>query len=455
MRKRISPYRRVRPVVVGVVTAALVATLSLGVRPASATNGVQFPAFSGESNALAGAGMVAVADTSSINTNPAAMSLIQGSRFDLTPIVAKPNVREQDVFGNDVRGQQGFFVPGNAGFATKFSSMPRLTLGAGFFTQGGFGTDYRNLTTAFGTQDQASSFLRYLKFAVGASYEVTDKLSFGVSPYIGYSDISVSLFPNTSAPQANFFGLSIRNTCSRNGGWGELGGDCPSDVVFGAKIGTMYKALPWLTVGATYTTPVRFNYTGGQASLNFTGLGLGQVNYDARVAGFKWPQQVDVSFAARPTDRLLLALTGSWLNWSTLNSLDFTFTNPNNPLAPSQVTQSLPFNWKDQAVIAVGTAYTVLQDPVIKDRLVLRVGYNWSNNPIPKDTLRPLAPLIIEHRLSGGFGYRFTQHWSWDSSVIYGLQNKVTFTNPNLPFGPNATQTVSGYLLYNTLSYRF
>jgi hypothetical protein len=66
-----------------------------------------------------------------------------------------------------------------------------------------------------------------------------------------------------------------------------------------------------------------------------------------------------------------------------------------------------------------------------------------------------MAPLIIEHRLAGGFGYRFTQHWSWDSSVIYGLQNTITFTSPNLPFGPNATQSVSGYLLYNTLSYRF
>jgi long-chain fatty acid transport protein len=256
------------------------------------------------------------------------------------------------------------------------------------------------------------------------------------------------------------FGLDIRDTCARNGGLGKLGGDCPSDVVFGAKIGAMYKMLPWLTVGATYTTPVRFNYTGGQASLNFSALGLGRVDYDTRIAGFKWPQQVDVSFAANPTDRLMFALTTSWINWASVNDIEITLTNPNNAtaqlLAP-QVNQTIPFNWKDQVVLAVGAAYTVLSDPAIKDRLVLRAGYNYSNNPVPNETLSPLAPLILEHRLSGGFGYRFTQHWSWDSSVVYGLQNKVTNTSPNQLFGPNAnvTQSVSGYLLYNTLSYRF
>src|SRR5262249_17878350 len=86
-------------------------------KPALATNGPQFPGFSGESAALANAGMVAVADTSAMNTNPAALSLLEGARFDFTPVVIKPNLRLQDNMGNDVKGQQGFFVPGNIGFA--------------------------------------------------------------------------------------------------------------------------------------------------------------------------------------------------------------------------------------------------------------------------------------------------------------------------------------------------
>jgi len=316
--------------------------------------------------------------------------------------------------------------------------------------------------TAFGTRDDTSSFLRYLKFAIGLSYEATEKLSVGIAPSIGYSDASLSLFPGTSVLPSpglpnGFTGFSIRSNCARNGGLGELGDGCPSDVVFGVKVGAMYRALPWLTVGATYTSPVTFNYTNGQATLNFSAFGLGTVNYDVRVTGIKWPQQVDVSMAAKPMEQFTVALTTSWLNWATINNIQITATNPSNALAPSQVNLNFPFNWKDQVVVALGLSYAVLQEPSWKerDRLVLRAGYNYSNNPIPKETLSPLWPLIVEHHFAGGFGYRFTERWAYDLAGIYGLKNSVTYTNPSLPFGPNATESISGYYIYNTVSYRF
>lgn len=430
---------------------------------AHANNGPQMIGFSAESTALAGSGHVAIADTSAINTNPAALSLLQGTRFDITAGPLQAFVHHSDAFGNNnVASQNNVLAVGNVGFATRLASIPGLVVGAGIFTQGGFGTDNRNLNTAFGTRDNTSSFFRYFKFAVGLSYEVTDKLSIGIAPSIGYSDISLRLFPGTSLlPSAGlpngFAGLDIRDRCARNGGLGGLGDQCPSDVVFGVKVGAMYRVLPWLTVGATYSSPVRFNYTNGQAALNFSAFGIGNVNYDARVAGIKWPQQVDVSMAARPTEQFLVALTTSWINWASINTVEITATNPNNPLAPSQVNMNIPFNWKDQVVIALGLSYAVIQEQSWKDktRLVLRAGYNYSNNPVPKDTLSPLAPLILEHHFTGGFGFRFTEKWAYDLGGVYGLKNTGTSTNSSLPFGPNATESVSGYYIYNTVSYRF
>lgn len=430
---------------------------------AHALNGPQFIGFSAESTALAGSGHVAVADTSAINTNPAAMSLIQGTRFDVTAGFIQAFLHHSDVFGNNnVAGQNNVYALGNLGVATRLSSVPGLTIGAGIFTQGGFGSDYRNLMTAFGTQDAASSFFRYLKFAIGLSYEATEKLSFGIAPSVGYSDVSLRLFPGTSVLPSpglpnGFAGFNIRDSCARNGGLGPLGGDCPSDVVFAVKVGAMYRALPWLTVGATYTSPVSFNYTNGQATLNFSAFGLGTVNYDARVAGIKWPQQVDVSMAAKPIEQFTVALTTSWINWASINTIEITATNPNNAFAPAQVNLNIPFNWKDQVVIALGFSYSVMQESSWKDkdRLVLRAGYNYSNNPVPKETMSPLWPLINEHHFSGGLGYRFTEKWTYDLAGLYALKNSVTYTNPSLPFGPNATESISGYLISNTLSYRF
>ena len=452
-----------KPIVIGLFLLACVSSHLWNTDIAQGVNGPQMIGFSAESTALAGSGHVAIADTSAINTNPAALSLIQGTRFDVTAGAVQAFLHHSDSFGNEnVSGQNNPYALGNLGFARRLTSMPGLVIGAGLFTQGGFGTDYRNLTTAFGTRDNTSSFFRYLKFAVGLSYEATDKLSIGIAPSIGYSDVSLRLFPGTSVfPSAGlpagFAGLDIRDRCARNGGLGGLGDQCPSDVVFGAKVGAMYRALPWLTIGATYTSPVRFNYTNGQATLNFSAFGLGSVNYDARVTGVKWPQQVDVSMAARPTEQLLVALTTSWINWASINTVEVTATNPNNPLAPSQVRLNIPFNWKDQVVVALGLSYAVIQEVSWRerDRLVLKVGYNYSNNPVPNQTLSPLAPLILEHHFTGGFGFRFTERWSFDLGAVYGLKNTVTYTNASLPFGPNATESVSAYYIYNTVSYRF
>ena len=432
-------------------------------KTALANNGPQFIGFSAESTALAGSGHVVVADTSAINTNPAALSLIQGTRFDVTPGVLQAFLHHSDVFGNsNVAGQNNVYALGNLGAATRLASVPGLTVGAGIFTQGGFGSDYRNLMTAFGTRDDTSSFFRYLKFAIGLSYDVTDKLSVGIAPSVGYSDVSLSLFPGTSVLPSpglpnGFTGFGIRSNCARNGGLGALGDGCPSDVVFGVKVGAMYRALPWLTVGATYTSPVTFHETNGQATLNLSAFGLGPVNYNASVSGIKWPQQVDVSMAAKPMEQFTVALTTSWLNWATINNVEISLTNPSNALAPAQVNVNLPFNWKDQVVVALGLSYAVLQEPSWKerDRLVLRAGYNYCNNPVPKETLSPMWPVILEHHFAGGVGYRFTEKWAYELAGIYGLKHSVTYTNPSLPFGPNATESISGYYIYNTVSYRF
>jgi long-chain fatty acid transport protein len=430
---------------------------------AFAVNGLQLIGFSAESLALGGSGHVAITDTSSINTNPAAMSLIQESRFDFSGGPLESFLHHSDAFGNNnVAGQKNVTALGGFGFATRFASLPRLIVGAGIFTQGGFGTEYQNYNTAFATRDDSSSFLRYLKVAAGLSYEVTEKLSIGIAPSVGYSDISLRLFPGTSVPASpglpnGFAGLDIHNSCAWNGGLGPLSDQCPSDMAFSVKIGAMYRALPWLAVGAAYTSPAKFKYTDGKATLNFSAFGLGNVSYDARVSGINWPQQVDVSMAARPTEQLLLALTTSWINWATIKTVTVTTTHPSNPLAPSQVKLRIPFNWKEQFVVGLGLSYAAIQEQSWKDhdRLVLRIGYNHSNNPIPKKTLSPLAPLILEDHLTGGFGFRFNEQWAFALGAIYALKNSAAYTNPSLTFGPNAKESISAYYIYNTVSYRF
>lgn len=429
--------------------------IAISLEAAYATNGTNLIGFSAVSNAMGGADTAAIVDTSAINSNPALLSQISSLKADLTFSYMQPKLHHEDQFGNNRDGENNPFLLANLGFASRLESLPGLTWGIGIFSQGGFGTDFQDLNTVFGNKDDASSFLRYMKLAAAISYQATDKLSIGVAPHVGYSDISLRLFPNTSSPgldgtpltSDDFAGIEIKDNCSQRLGLGEPFGTCPWDVVFGAKVGLLYEVSKVVSFGAAYTSPVKFNYDNGEVIINFSGLG--KVTYDAKVEGFKWPQQVDIGIALRPTDKFLVALEGGWINWNMVNTITLRTSNP-NPSVPISPSTSFTLNWKDQWIFALGIEYEA-----IKERLALRAGYNYGNNPVPDENLSPLIPIILKHHITGGIGYRITKAWSFDASLIYGIENKVTYTNTNMPFGNNAVESPSGFLFDATVGYRF
>lgn len=434
--------------------------IALSFEAAYATKGTNLLGFSAVSNAMGGADTAVLLDTSAINSNPALLSQISSLRADLTVSYMLPNLHHADIFGNDIDGENDNFLLPHFGYANKLESLPGFTLGFGIFSQGGFGADYQDINSVFGTKDDVSSFLRYSKVTAALSYQASDKLSIGVAPHIGYSDISLKLFPDTSSlgfdgipgTTDDFAGIEIKERCSEHMGLGNSFGPCPWDLVFGVKIGLLYEVSKFVSVGAAYTSPVDFNYDNGDIVFNFEALGLGRVTYDAEVDGFKWPQQVDIGIALRPTDRLLVSLEGGWINWGMINTVTIRTSNPDNPFAPSTISPdpSFLFNWKDQWIFALG-----IECEAIKERLAFRAGYNYGNNPVPDENLSPLTPIILEHHITGGIGYRITRRWSLDASLMYGIRNRVTYTNSSMPiFGPDAVESPSGFLFDITIGYR-
>ncbi|MDH5353409.1 MAG: hypothetical protein OEY09_03100 [Gammaproteobacteria bacterium] len=59
----------------------------------------------------------------------------------------------------------------------------------------GFGVEYENLVSAFGSVDDLSVTSR---IAPGFSWKVNNQLSFGVSSLLTYADLEQRVFPNTS-----------------------------------------------------------------------------------------------------------------------------------------------------------------------------------------------------------------------------------------------------------------
>ena len=459
--------RSLRAALAGGLAACL---LLAPARPALATNATNLIGYSAASSAMGGTDAASFLDSSAINSNPATLSLLptpgdrdpvslfSAGRMDMGLGVLGPFLHHEDSFNNSRDGENEPLLALHGGGAVRLRGLPEVTFGLGMFSQGGLGTDYRSLNTAFGTVDDVSSYLRYVKLAAAVSWQATERFAVGLAPHVGYSDLSLRLFPKTSsngpdgAPGTadDFPGIDMSNECSRNFGLGVPGGTCPWDVVFGVRAGAVYRLSPQVTLGASYNSPVHFNYHGGRMKLNFSNVGLGRVGYDSEVDGFTWPQSAEAGIAVRPTPRLLLGLDVAWHDWSAFNKIVIRASNPDQPGAPARVRIPIQADWHDQWVVSVGAAYDV-----VPDVFTVRGGYNFGNNQVPARNLSPAVCVIYEHHLSAGVGYRPDRHLQFDLAFTYALENKVTYTNTGMPFGPNAVNSPAGLQVDLTLGYRF
>jgi long-chain fatty acid transport protein len=189
----------------------------------------------------------------------------------------------------------------------------------------------------------------------------------------------------------------------------------------------------------------------GRLEANLTAIGLGKVRYrDAKIEGLSQPREIGIGVALRPARSLLVALELNWMDWSSaLKSATLTASNPDHPAAPPLLRNQSTLDWRDQYVFAIGAAYE------LDTQSVIRAGYNYGRNPIPGSTTNPLLAAISEQSVTLGYGRRLSRLWEVSTGVEYSLPNKVTYTNPELPFGLNAQERNEFVVFHLMLSRRW
>ena len=418
----------------------LVGFLWLAALPLFAANALNRIGYGARSTGLGGAFIGVADDTASINTNPAGLAQITGRALDVGFALAQPHLRHEDPVGGTSSAVNAVFVAPWVGYAHRLAQLP-LTLGVAAFVQGGEGATYRNVPTVFGTTDDLSIDLQYVRLAPAAAYALGERLTLGAAIWVGRSTLDLQLFPQTSflnplsPPGASdrFFGVHFEDSAAYG---------------VGGRIGLLYRATDWLQLGLQYATPSALAYRGGKLVLNMGAAGLGQVQYDGTLDNFAWPQELGLGLVVRPLSRLQLSTDFKWINWDgALNTVLLRAKNPRTPRAPPRVDLPVPLHWKDQWVIAAGLEYRVRGD------VVLRAGYNHANNPIPNDTLSPLFATIVKDHLAAGFGYS-RGRFGIDLSYIVGLPIRVSYTRPDGVFR-QAFEQVMLYAIELTLRYRF
>ena len=423
------------------IAAICAAVCVLLPRAVFATNGLNLIGFGTESNAMAGADTAVARDTTALNTNPAGLTQLAGTALDIyNGLAFALDVGHQDEFGNDRDVSNTVIGLGGFGYARHIWDG-NAQVGIGFFGQGGAGCVLKDLVTAFGTRDELSTLFRIVKLTPGFAYRVDDSLSLGVSASIAYADLTQKVFPDTSFfnaadPARSFFGYRL---------------DGAHHVSFSPKLGAMYRVNDWLTLGASYTARTSLPMEHGTLVSDQSSVGLGKVTYrDVHADGLALPREIAVGAALRPNADWLVSLKLDWLNWSdAVGIATLTASAPDNPAASQTLAASATHDWRDQWVLAVGGAYQ------LDAKTVLRMGYNYGRNPIPHEHTNPLLSTITEHHFTCGVSRQLTAEWNLSAALEYARGGKVTYTNPELPFGANAAEKDNYLGLYMMASRRW
>jgi long-chain fatty acid transport protein len=216
-------------------------------------------------------------------------------------------------------------------------------------------------------------------------------------------------------------------------------------------LGLMYAPKPWMS-GASGKATVDFSrhfYTtpfSGFIQLELPNQGRYgfATQYDIEVK-MDLPQRAGAGLGILVRDNLLLGLDFQWIQYSnTQFKLKTMLRDGNNPDANTLIGSpdldiNLTLGWKDQYVVSFGLVWQA------SPYWVLRAGYNYGNNPVPRSYLNPQFAAIIEHHVTAGVSYLLDEHVAFHLSGEGGLPSQLKSGSVNDVHSDFANSKVSIY----------
>ncbi|MGH8733440.1 MAG: OmpP1/FadL family transporter, partial [Burkholderiales bacterium] len=333
---------------------------------------------------------------------------------------------------------ENFFIPE---FGYNRMLRPDLSLGISVYGNGGMNTDYAGGQLDQGVcQGGAPNGVRVnllcgsgnlgvdlsqLIFAPTLGWKFAPNQSLGVSPLIGYQRFKAYGLDAFSAISSDPAHLT-------NKGYDESWGA-------GLRVGYFGQLTPAFGVGAAYSTKINGKFD------EYRGLFAEQGKFDI-------PENWNIGFAWKPMSGLTLAFDYQQIYYSKVKAVG----NPSNqpgcaptfPAGPGvgdgclgASGSSIGFGWVDVSAIKIGIEYQW------SSGLLLRAGYNHSDNPIEaRDvTFNILAPGVIEEHITLGFTYGLGKTTEVTMAYMHAFENSVSgpATNPYFNVGGTETLTMS------------
>ncbi|MCK6602467.1 MAG: outer membrane protein transport protein [Bacteroidetes bacterium] len=414
-------------------------------------------------------------------TNPAGLSFLGKPMVDANFSLMIPTVKFKNNL-NDKEGDQNYFPMPSVSGTWPCLLSDKVTMGAGFFTSGGMGADFKLKHALYSEEQDYHSMLAMMQGGLSAAYRINDNMSAGITLHLVYSmlefqmpySLNPSVMKGTAQPNMTFGMMFAAPPANGGFGYDEVTASAEmkdlSALGFNGKLGFAWKVNDELTVGASYSLPVSLTYTDGKANMDMTAqlndaFGKAVMGYMAQNPGstqeqaqgavavqfgnmgidlskgvkaeydldvdLKFPQTVGVGASYKVLPELKVSADVEWVNWSaafdkmTLKLKNGSNANVNTMMGSSDLTIDFPLDWKDAVVVKLGAEYEVIPG------LFARGGYAYGTNPVPEGTVFPVFPAVVEHHFMLGGSYTITPNFTLHAAWEMAPEKSLTATNPS------------------------
>ena len=340
---------------------------------------------------MCGAQVADPIDASAYYYNPAGLLKIRHTslQFGMESIMAGSEYQWSECGEKFSKSSESGIIPlPFGGFTTRLTD--RLSGGIGWHVVGGLGSKYD------GNFPWKEGMLSLTSIVPAMAYQVTDKLSVGVSLNIGYAQ-----FINSGRLQLGNFRVDQVSMDAKASGIGVGGG-----------IGLLYQINDEWTVGASYNLPMKVHLK-GSTKLGLLGLSLG--DYDM-TSDANFPGRLGLGLKFKVNDRLTVMADANWYDYSAAKQM----TAELGGLL--RYTQKM--NWHDNYSFHLGAEYE------LSEKWLIRSGICWHTAAIPKETETPTAPEVAGPGVSLGFGYKPSEKWAFDLGYTYGWGKREVENHP-------------------------
>ena len=281
----------------------------------------------------------------------------------------------------------GFFVLPH--FQIVAPALWGFTFGLGVSPEYGLGTrfSHNNKMTWSSKETTIEGFV----ISPNVSYRITDDWSIGGGARLLFFDFEQYSYPMAYLSDVNPQYGYIRNHLHGNNGLSSCG----------FQLGTRYKILDNLSVGAVYKSKVDTRVK-GHSNLRMPGYVLG----GAASANLDIPQSIAAGVNWDITEDWHLGAMVSWTDWSELDRIEF-------KLPASQGDKTTKLRWKDSWRVGIAPSWDFAEN------WTAVVSYVYDSNVCSYDQQSTMLPPGDRQIFSGGISWRITQNLQIDGT--YGI----------------------------------